>query len=91
MVPRFKGLTLPKELVVLPNSKLQHRYKDLSFAYTDELGNEKEGSYAITFLGNNKYDAEVLPKGLPQHVEACLWNAFFYQYNQYFNELMSSK
>lgn len=90
MEPRFKELTLSKELVVLPDStktgKLQHTYKSLPFTYTDANGEEKEGKYSITFLGDNEYDSEILPEGLPQHVAACLWNSFFYQYNKIYNE-----
>lgn len=90
MEPRFKDLILPKELVLLPDSvktgKLQHVYKSMPYTYTDANGEEKQGTYSITFLGNNKYDSEVLPKGLPQHVEACLWNSFFGQYNKIYNE-----
>lgn len=95
MEPRFKELILPKELVILPDStktgKLQHIYQSLPFTFTDENGNEQEGKYSITFLGDNKYDSEIFPEGLPQHVEACLWNSFFYQYNQIYNQVISSQ
>ena len=89
---RFKSLTLPKEVVVLPDSvktgKLQHVYKALPFTYTDEDGNEQHGTYSITFLGNGKYDAEIFPKTLPECVQVRLWNSFFGQYNEIYNEVI---
>lgn len=87
----FKSLTLPKEVVVLPDSaktgKLQHTYKSMPYTYTDENGEEKEGTYSITFLGDNRYDSEILPKELPQYAQAALWNAFFGQYNRIYNDV----
>lgn len=92
MEARFKELILPIEAVVLPDSvktgKLQHTYKSMPYTYTDENGEEKKGTYSITFLGNNKFASEVLPKNLPESVLACLWNSFFGQYNQIYNDVI---
>ena len=89
---RFKSLTLPKETVLLPDSsktgKLQHIYKSMPYTYTDENGEKKQGTYSITFLGNNKYDSEILPSTLPEYAKAALWNSFFDQYNRIFNEVI---
>ena len=89
---KFKDLTLPKEIVVLPDSvitgKLQHIYKSMPFTYTDENGNEQKGAYSITFLGNGKHSAEVLPKNFPDGEQVRLWNCFFGQYNQIYNEVI---
>lgn len=88
---RFKSLILPKEKVLFPDSaktgKLQHTYKSMPFTYLDENGEEKEGTYSITFLGNNKYDSEILPESLPKYAQSALWNSFFGQYNRIYNSL----
>lgn len=92
MEPRFKELILPRDVVILPDSvktgKLQHIYKSMPYTYTDENGEEKNGTYSITFLGNNEYASEVLPKNLPESVLVCIWNSFFGQYNKIYNDVI---
>lgn len=89
---KFNDLVLPKEAVVLPDSlktgKLQHIFKSMPFTYTDENGNEQHGTYSITFLENGKYDAEIIPKNLPDGEQVRLWNCFFGQYNLIYNEVI---
>lgn len=84
---RFEKLILPKDSVVLPDSretgKLQSNYRSLKFTYT-ENGEEKEGSFSINLLGNSNYDIEIIPR-LPDTAAMCLLNNFFGQFNQIYN------